>query len=165
MEISPPPSVPFDQPGLHLLVGRPATGKTRWVSRLVGEACGVGRHVRFLSLETPADRLRCGGLPAGVVDDRAGRSLDEVLAVLRELRRGGLLVIDYLQLLHFDGEDTREGLQRAGLAARKRAAAESGVTVVITWQLAREFEEPERLNSVPAWCAMADSAVRLPVAA
>jgi replicative DNA helicase len=157
METTPPRPIPVDQPGLHLLVGRPATGKTTSAIRIVAEACSIGREVRFLSLEAPG----LHGLPEGVVDDRGGRSLSEVLDALRALPRGGLLVVDYLQLLHFQGGGMRADLILEGLAALKEAAGECGVTVVVTAQLHRDFETPELRHSLPKWCAVADSAVRI----
>ena len=151
------PPIPVDQPGLHLLVGRPATGKTRSAIRIVAEACSAGREVLFLSLEAPG----LHGLPEGVVDDRGGRSLREVLDALRALPQGGLLVVDYLQLLHFQGGGMRADLMSEGLAALKEAAGECGVTVVVISQLNRDFEAPELRYALPKWCAVADSAMRI----
>ena len=161
METTPHPPIPVDQPGLHLLVGRPGTGKTTAAVQIIADASAAGREVRFFFLEAPEAALASDGLPAGVVDDRPGRRLSEALDAVRAMPHGGLFVLDYWQLLQFDARGMRADLSRDGLTALKDAAHESGVTVVVASQLSRDFDAPGLQHSLPTWCAVADSAVRI----
>ena len=124
--------------------------------KLSGGMLGKADHARLVQA---ADTL--SGAPL-YVDDTPGLEVVELRARARRLKRKydiGLVVIDYLQILH-DSRHSRDGLQRETAAISqsiKEMAKELKVPVLILSQLSRAPETRDTKSGKPKLSDLRDS--------
>ncbi len=137
------------RPGdLVLLAGRPGQGKTMLGLALIAEASRAGRDAIVFSLYLTereiADALT-GEHQAALAHVRidAGEGIDaaHIVAAAKDMAPGGVILIDYLQLL-----DQRRGSPPLDeqLKTLKSFASESRAVLVLLSQVGRSFELQDR---------------------
>lgn len=133
---------------LVLLAGRPGQGKTMLGLSLVAEASRAGREAHVYSLYLTEREIRAeleaghGALPGTVrIDAREGMDAAHIEAAARDIQPGGLVLIDYLQLLdqRRDSPPLDEQLKSLKAFAARRSAV-----IVLLSQVGRAFEQGGR---------------------
>jgi hypothetical protein len=151
------------KPALFLVVGRPDTGKLRYLIELGSQQARAGRTVRLQSLARPGETVAYPGVDDIQVDDTDALTLEKIIQRAKKLPSGALLMIDYVQRIRRDARSNRSlAKDNEWHTERLRdAALELGLTFLMTGQLNHKYAGTSTLDNPLAWMQGADGAVFL----